>query len=174
MDKQSEGKIFLNFKNCILPWTKSCLVCGEENKKGFRLRSRVENGVVVIDYIVKPEDAGWKEMAHGGISMILMDEVMTWAAMLFLHNACVAAEITCRMRKPIRINTKLRVEGWVCKGREKLVLTGSHILDEKEEILSVSSGKYFPMLPAEYNFCKSDFVSDSLDPDIIASIFKMT
>jgi hypothetical protein len=36
--------------NGTLPWTKSCFVCGEANRRGLRLRSRVENGVVVLTY----------------------------------------------------------------------------------------------------------------------------
>jgi len=157
MDVKWEDRKSLKIGNGTLPWTKSCLVCGEDNKRGFRVRSRVENDSIVIDYVTRSDDVGWKEMAHGGVSMILTDEVMTWAAMLFAGKACVAAETSCRMKKPIRVNSKLRVEGWVVKGTSRLVLTGARVLDAGGEVMSLADGKYVPMDSSEYKLCRGDF-----------------
>ena len=65
-----------------LPWTKSCFVCGQENPHGLHLKCRVDDGQVILEYTTQERDLGWRSIVHGGIVMTLMDEVMTWAAIL--------------------------------------------------------------------------------------------
>ena len=57
-------------------------VCGEENARGFNVRIRVDHGAVVLDYVTQRTDAGYTHLVHGGVAMTLMDEVMTWAAII--------------------------------------------------------------------------------------------
>ena len=65
-----------------LPWTKTCFVCGEDNPNGLRLRSRVEGDRIVLSHVTRDSDLGYRHLVHGGISMTLLDEVMTSFAIL--------------------------------------------------------------------------------------------
>ena len=103
-----------------LPWTKSCFVCGEDNRHGLKLKSHVENGIVTINYTPRDCDRGWKHIVHGGITVTLMDEVMTWAAMLEVKSACVAAEINSRLKQPIEVGQPLRIEGSVSSAKSRM------------------------------------------------------
>lgn len=150
----------------VLPWTRSCFVCGEANPRGMRLRSRVEGDRVVLSYTPVETDLGWRQIVHGGIAMILMDEVMTWAAMLKARRACVAAEMTSRLRRPIRVGQPLRVEGWVSRAASRLFLTGSRILGDGDLVLSEATGKYAPMPSEELSACTEDFVWDAATLDV--------
>jgi uncharacterized protein (TIGR00369 family) len=141
-----------------LPWTRSCFVCGESNPHGLRLRSRVEDGRVVLDYVTRPCDLGYRHLVHGGIAMTLMDEVMTWAAILAVRRPCVAAEMTTRLRRPILVDQPLRVEGQVKDERLKIMLTEGRILDATGQVLALSTGKYVPMPEDQIALCEKDFV----------------
>jgi len=152
-----------------LPWTKSCHVCGQDNEDGYQLRSRIENGVIVLDYTPEEKHLGYRHIIHGGVSMTLLDEVMTWAAILATNQACVAAEMTTRLKGQVQLGTTLRVEGWVSKARGRLVLTEGHVLDQKGECLVTATGKYMPMPEDEFSLCSDDFVAspESISADKI-------
>ena len=154
----SEGAFFFD-KEGTLPWTKSCFVCGESNPHGLHRRSRVEGSVVVLDYTTRSADLGWRHLVHGGILMTLLDEVMTWAAILASREAVVAAEMTTRLKKPVGVGETLRVEGRVVKVGRKLVLTDGVILRGGDEVVGRASGKYFPMPGEGFRLCEGDFVS---------------
>jgi uncharacterized protein (TIGR00369 family) len=141
-----------------LPWTRSCFVCGQENPHGLRLRSRVANGRVVLDYTPREADLGWRQLVHGGITMTLLDEVMTWAAILAASRACVAAEISVRLRKPIRAGQPIRAEGWTTDGGTRLLRAAGQVCGADGEILAAATGKYLAMPPEELALCADDFV----------------
>lgn len=142
----------------ILPWSRSCFVCGESNPHGLRLRSRTEGGVVVLNYAPRAEDLGWRQIVHGGIGTTLMDEVMTWAAILCARRPCVAAEITVRMRQPIAVGQPLRIEGAIERGKPRLMFARGCILDAGGEPLMEATGKFVPMDEATATLCTDDFV----------------
>jgi uncharacterized protein (TIGR00369 family) len=149
-----------------LPWTKSCFVCGEDNPHGLHLRTRLENDKAVLDYTTREADAGYKRITHGGIGMTLLDEVMTWAAIAAMKKVCVAVELTVRLKQPIEVGQKIRVEGWVTKGTSRLSRTEAQILDEEGLVLMSAEGKYMPMSGDKANLCEKDFVTgpDTIDP----------
>ena len=147
----------MNVKSGILPWTKSCFVCGEDNPHGLQLRSRIEDDRVVLDYTPRDRDRGWMHIVHGGITITLMDEVMTWAAMLAVRGACVAAELTSRLKRPVEVGQALRVEGLVTETRSRVVLTEGCILDDHGQVLASATGKYMRMPPDKARLCEDDF-----------------
>jgi acyl-coenzyme A thioesterase PaaI-like protein len=129
----------------ILPRTRGCFVCGEDNPRGLQLRSRRSGEKVVLEYCPRPEEQGWGDILHGGIAMAVQDEVMTWAAILHSRSACVSAELSTRMRHPIPIGQPVRVEGWVEPGsRPRLIRTAARILDAEGQELATARGKYMP------------------------------
>jgi uncharacterized protein (TIGR00369 family) len=145
-------------KNGTLPWTKSCFVCGEGNERGLRLRSRIEDHKVVLDYTTRQSDLGWRSAVHGGLTMTLLDEVMTWAAMIDAGMACVSAEMTTRMKKPVKVRQHLRVEGWVTENRRKVVMTEGRMVDDQGTVLATAAGKYMQMPGEQFQICEDDFV----------------
>lgn len=149
-----------------LPWTKSCFVCGEENPHGLHLRSRYEDGCVRLDYETREEDVGYRHIVHGGIAMTLLDEVMTWAAIIEQGKICVAAELETRLKKPIEVGTSLRVEAWVSNSAKRICYTRGAISDASGVELLAAEGKYMPMPANDVELCEKDFVTspDSIHP----------
>jgi len=156
-------------KKHTLPWTRSCFVCGQDNPNGLRLNSRREDGLVVIDYTTRDVDRGWRHIIHGGIAITLLDEVMTWAAIIQARCACVSAEISTRLKKPITVGQTLRIEGETAGGKARLILTEGRILDESGVVLATATGKYLPMPAENLALCEKDFVitDDCIQPSEI-------
>lgn len=150
-----------NLPDGNLPWTKSCLVCGEHNPRGFKLRARLENGRVIAEYTTKHHDVGYKHLVHGGIIMTLLDELMTWAAILETGKVCVAAEMTSRLREPVAVGHRLRIEAWVSKNARRIILAEARALDaETGSVLNEATGKYIPIVSEQATFHATDFVND--------------
>jgi len=152
-----------------LPWTRSCFVCGEDNPHGLHLRSRIENGRVILDYTPRAADLGYKHIVHGGIAITLLDEVMTWASIVAARRVCVAAELATRLKRPIRVGRTLRVEGWVTRQTSRLILTEGVLLDSEGQTLLASEGKYMPMSKDQIELTGKDFVlsPESISPNEI-------
>jgi acyl-coenzyme A thioesterase PaaI-like protein len=153
------NELSIDVRDGVLPWTRTCFVCGEANAEGFRLKSRVEQGIVVLDYTPQARDLGYRHLVHGGIAMTLLDEVMTWAAILGLRSMCVAAEMTTRLCEPMAAGERLRIEGWLSGGRKRLVTTTGTIRDGAGTTLATASGKYMPMPEGGRAECAEDFVT---------------
>lgn len=151
----------------FLPRTRSCYVCGAENAAGFRLRIRVEGEWVVADYVPPVEDNGYRGIVHGGIAMTLMDEVMTWAAILATKKLCVAAEMTTRFRRPMPVGVRYRVEGRVTRAASRLVLAEALIRDAGGGIVISAEGKYMSMPGDATNNAFVDFI-DPPPADLVA------
>ena len=152
-----------------LPWTRSCFVCGQDNPHGLHLRSRIEGGRVLLDYTARESDLGYKLIVHGGIAITLLDEVMTWASIIAARRVCVAAELTTRLKKPIRVGQKLRIEGWVTRLTSRLILTEGVLLDADRQTLLTAEGKYMPMPKDQIELTEKDFVisPESISPNDI-------
>ena len=150
----------------ILPWTRSCFVCGESNPHGLQLHSRVEGDTVRLTHTAREADLGWRHIVHGGILMTLMDEVMTWAAIIRFGHGCVAAEISIKLKHPVASAEVITVEGCVVKAQSRLLLTESQVLSHNGTVVATASGKYVPMKDKEFSLCIEDFVEGSGTIDV--------
>jgi len=118
----------------------------------------VEGDRVVLTHVPREADLGYRHLVHGGISMTLLDEVMTWAGILTFKRACVAAELTVRLQKPILVGQAIRVEGWITRAKSRLVEAEGRIVDAHQTVFATAVGKYVPMPGDDVHLCLKDFV----------------
>jgi acyl-coenzyme A thioesterase PaaI-like protein len=71
---------------------------------------------------------GWRGVAHGGILATLLDEVMGWT-MAAGDDWGVTARLAVDYRKPVAPGCQLRIEGWITRGRRRVVETAGRIID---------------------------------------------
>ncbi len=144
-----------------LPWTRSCFVCGQDNPRGLRLKSRIENGLVMLDYMPRETDLGWKTQIHGGLSATLLDEVMTWVAIISSRKPCVAAEMTVRFKLPVEVGHSLRAEAKPELVKSRIILASSTLTDDEGRVVAAATGKYMAMSGDQFPLCSEDFVTDA-------------
>ena len=128
----------------LLPRTRSCFVCGRLNARGFRAQMTAQGGEVSLPYRPAADDAGYAGIVHGGLAATLMDEVMTWAAILATRSVCVAAEITVRFVAPMRVGGAYRVRGWVSRHGRRLVRAEAAIEEADGGTVARCEGTYLP------------------------------
>jgi acyl-CoA thioesterase FadM len=83
---------------------------------------------------------------------------MTWAAILTARKVCVAAELTVRLKQPVTVGQRIRVEGWVGMAKARLIVAEGRVLDAGGLELASALGKYVPMPTADAPMCVKDFV----------------
>ncbi len=62
----------------------ACFGCGPANDKGLRIKSYVQNDVVVADWKAQPHHEAFPGMLNGGIIGALLDCHSNWTAAYFL------------------------------------------------------------------------------------------
>ncbi len=135
----------------ILPWTRSCFVCGEQNPIGLNLRFRIEDGpdgkqMVSTTVKFKPEHVGFVSWVHGGLIATVLDETMFWSAAVALKNLVACAQLEVRFFKPILPNVDIQVSAVVqTQYKNRLAITEATAIAHNGEILAKATGKYIPI-----------------------------
>ncbi len=90
-----------------------CFACGPENPIGLHLRfDRTGDQSVVARTTLAQLFQGWRDIAHGGIAIALLDEAMAHAAAAAGYRG-VTASMSTRFRAPVPLETELTVSGEV-------------------------------------------------------------
>ena len=113
-----------------------CYVCGKENKLGFRLDfTHPEKNRLVAVVIFSKEHQGYKNIAHGGMVSMLLDEMMVnlaWKEGV----PCVTAELNIRLKKPVYIGQKVLLEGRIDRQEGKAIYASASAKSEAGELLA--------------------------------------
>lgn len=142
-----------------LPWSRSCFVCGADNPQGLRARSFRVGEAVELPFRVRPEFSGWTGVTHGGLIATVLDEVMTWAAILASEQPCFAAEFSVRLQRPLPPHTEC-VASATCDGiRRGIVTTAAELRDHHGTVYARGTGRYMAVPADRARHLRSDFVS---------------
>ena len=95
-----------------------CFGCGPANEEGLRIKSFVEDGVVVADFDPSPEHQAFPGVVHGGIIGALFDCHMNWTAAQAIMTdgnldrfpVTVTADFHVRLRRPTPYPATLHLE----------------------------------------------------------------
>lgn len=81
---------------------------------------------------------GWEGIAHGGIIATILDEVMAWA--LVEHDLWgLTARMSLEFRRPLPVDVPIRAEGWMTRGRRRVVHAAGEIVDVRDSIVLARS-----------------------------------
>lgn len=117
-----------------------CFGCGERNPIGLKLRfTRTDEGVETL-YVPVKEHQGYRDLLHGGIMSLVLDEAMVNAVWL-AGTPAVSAEITVRLKHAVRIGEALRVKAWIVASQKKLVTTRAEARDGSGRVVAEAEAK---------------------------------
>jgi uncharacterized protein (TIGR00369 family) len=118
-----------------------CFACGPDNPIGLHLQFEASERGVRADVTLRPEYQGWKDIAHGGIAMMLLDEAMAHAAGAAGHRG-VTASVNVRFRKPVPIGKPLVVTGRVLWQRRNILGVEAEVHDDAGRLLVRGDGHF--------------------------------
>jgi acyl-coenzyme A thioesterase PaaI-like protein len=127
----------------------ACYACGPHNPDGLRLRFEPDGvdgarATVTLDRHLQ----GYRGIAHGGIVMLLLDEVMAHAS----GNAgekVVTAAVAVRFRAPVPLGVPLAFEGRVRSKRGKILKVEGFVRDTAGVLLASAEGSFASVGPVE-------------------------
>jgi uncharacterized protein (TIGR00369 family) len=151
-----------------LPWSRSCFVCGAENPLGLRARSFKVGEAIELPFVVRPEFSGWNGVTHGGLIATVLDEVMTWAAILAQRKPCFAAELTVRLQLPLAPGTRCVARASTEQVRRQIASTCAALTDEQGAVYAKATGRYMPVPPQRMRHLRSDFVTEPGCLDVLS------
>ena len=113
-----------------------CYVCGSKNPLGLKLRfEHPEKGLLRSTVVFSKEHQGFKEIVHGGMMAMVLDEMMVnlaWKEGI----PAVTVELNVRLKKAAKIGEKVLLEGRLERGRGKVLHARSEAKNAKGELLA--------------------------------------
>jgi len=153
----------------LLPYTKSCFVCGEANPIGLRLKFETDGQVVRARFRPAPEHIGFKQVVHGGIIATVLDEIMVWACAVPTGRFAYCVELNVRFARPARPGQDLTISAELTDNRrDRLFAASSRLADETGNVLATATGKYLAMKEADVSEMLTELIggADFLRPPI--------
>ena len=135
-----------------------CPVCGEENPQGLRAEIYKAGELIEMAFVPRREFVGWSEVVHGGLLSTVMDELMTWAAIVAGRRAYFAADMGVRYKAPLAPLHPCIVRARVSAAKRKILETESWVEDEGGTVFARGTGRYLPMPDGQLEVFHRDFL----------------
>jgi uncharacterized protein (TIGR00369 family) len=103
-----------------------CFGCGPLNVDGLRLTFAPGPEGSVAEYEVASRFQSWAGMAHGGITALMLDEAVGWAAWHAGHPG-VTGRLQVSYRRPLKLGEHVRIVGKVENVRRSLIYVTAFI-----------------------------------------------
>jgi len=125
-----------------------CFCCGESNAQGLKLRYRYpQSGEACTSFTIPDHFTGWKEVVHGGLLAMVLDETMAHACASKGLNG-FTGEITVRFRRPVRVGTVVQAAGRILSERRRVVTTSAQLTAGGATIAEAEATFFVPPEPA--------------------------
>lgn len=121
---------------------KRCIACGPHNPDGMHLHfERAGEAGAITAITLPPRFQGYRDIAHGGVVMMLLDEGMAHACK-YAGEMAMTASCEIRFRKPVLLGVKLIVRGYVKEQRRNVLLVEASVTLEDGTVLATANGKF--------------------------------
>ena len=124
-----------------------CFACGPFNAEGMHLvfEPEGEDGAR-SEVTLPPRLQGYRDVAHGGIVMMLLDEVMAHACR-FIGEKAMTASCDIRFRKPVPLGATLVMRGRYKERRRNVLFLEASLALEDGTILATADGTFVSLGP---------------------------
>jgi len=124
-----------------------CFACGPHNAEGLHLTFEPDGEAGARSEIVlPPRMQGWRDIAHGGIVMMLLDEVMAHTCR-FIGLRAVTAACDIRFRQPVPLGEKLVMRGRYTERRKNVLYLEATLALEDGTVLATGKGTFVSLGP---------------------------
>ncbi len=123
-----------------------CFGCGRNNPIGLKLDFQKDGETARAEFTPGELYQGWPGMVHGGIILCLLDEAVSWIALLE-GMSCITAEFSSKLRHPAPINELLLVTASVTKKSRKLVKTQASVSLKDGTLIAEATATQFVVQP---------------------------
>ena len=121
-----------------------CFACGEKNPYGLKLKFDIdkEKHEASSKIVISNNYQSWKDIVHGGIVSLMLDEVAVYAVSSY-DKACVTAELKVKFRKPVPTNKEITIKAKVIENKKNRIFIVKSTIELDNEILAEADVKMF-------------------------------
>jgi len=116
-----------------------CFVCGPKNPVGLKLDFVFDGRTIKTEYVPPKEHQGYRNIVHGGIVSVLLDEVMVKVA-IEVGKPAVTAQMDIRLKKAVNIGSHITISAEITKETRK-TLEAYAKATVNDEIVADARGK---------------------------------
>ncbi|MFH1478742.1 MAG: PaaI family thioesterase [Candidatus Omnitrophota bacterium] len=126
---------------------KYCIGCGELNSHGLRLKFVLDKGsrAIFTEFTPQKIHQGFKDIVHGGVIGLVLDECMVNLAWK-LGIPAVSAEFTVRLLRPAPIDKKLLFSAKIISEKNRILNINGECKDTSGKKIATSSSKCVKMI----------------------------
>jgi acyl-coenzyme A thioesterase PaaI-like protein len=110
-----------------------CFVCDGENVRGMQVPfyEDTDAQLVFADFTLDEHFSGAPTLVHGGATLALIDEGMSWATIAIGGKFAFTRETSASFDWPIRLGRPYRLEVRLTERDERRMITEAQVLDAK-------------------------------------------
>ncbi len=110
-----------------------CFVCDRQNPRGLQVPffHDADAEVVFADFELPAEFSGAPTLVHGGVTLAVIDEAMSWATIALGGKFAYTGDTSARFAWPVRLDRPYRVEARVTGRDQRQMTTEAVVLDAK-------------------------------------------
>jgi len=124
-----------------------CFACGPHNAEGLHLEFRPDGDAGArTEVTLPPRLQGYRDIAHGGVVMMLLDEAMAHACR-FVGERATTASCEVRFRKPVLLGEKLVLRGRYKQRRRSVLFLEATVTSEDGTVLATADGTFVSLGP---------------------------
>ena len=138
---------------------KDCFGCGCENQVGLRMTFATNGAQVRTKLTVPPQFRGWSKLVHGGVISTILDETMSWTAIILTKRFILTKKMTVQFHRPIYVGTPLWGIGSIAeKIGERKAMVKAEIFDDQGQLCAASEGEF--VLYSKEQFAKLGIIQE--------------
>ena len=109
----------------------------------------------------RPEHAGFRQTVHGGLTATVLDEAMVWACGAATGRPAYCAEMTVRLRQPLRPESEYVVTARLVKNRKnRIYVARGEVRAPAGDGMAGGEGKHVPVDDGNVTDMWGDFEQD--------------
>jgi len=128
------------------PWEDDghCYICGTNNAEGMKLSFVLGDDSIETSFMAEKRHQGYRDVLHGGILAMVMDEVMVLLPYRLFGSVVATAEMTVKLLKPVPIGGEVRVRARFSRPArpgQRLYLVEAEAVMEDGSVAGTATGK---------------------------------
>ena len=142
-------KIQPHFKPLPTSADHNCFACSPANEAGLQMAFFQHEDRVYSRTVIPPHLGGWNGVTHGGVVSTMLDETMSWAAMVLLKRLSFTRKMTLEFMKTVAVGAVMEAEGRILEVKDnREALVEGILTDTEHNVCALSQGTFRIFSPA--------------------------
>lgn len=122
---------------------KDCFGCGSENHSGLQMTFETDGRQIRTQLTVGSQFRGWSKLVHGGVLSTILDETMSWTAIILTGRFILTKQMTVQFLRPVYVGSTLRGIGSIKEqiGDRKAIIQ-AELFDEQDRLCAIAEGEF--------------------------------